>query len=223
MRDLWFGLLLLMAPAGCARDGLAVDAGGADLASIPDLSGAGDLTAAPRDLIVAGTDAGLAPCAPVYSSDLAGVSLRLGATRCTFTLAEALAGISLPYDVVIATPVMGVIALPQDGGSCGRPGPSGLILFERLSGGGQSYCLCDEGRCLPPSETAMMLPSGTFAASFQWDGRSWSGPSDTGNPKGAPFPVGTYTLDVSAVGKREVGPGTLPFTVRMQVPVTLVP
>jgi len=34
-------------------------------------------------------------------------------------------------------------------------------------------------------------------------GVNWTGPSDTGNPKGAPFPPGDYTLTVSTT------PGTL--------------
>jgi len=48
-----------------------------------------------------------------------------------------------------------------------------------------------------------MLRKGTYARTFTWDGVNWTGPSDTGNPKGAPFPPGDYTLTVSTT------PGTL--------------
>ena len=40
---------------------------------------------------------------------------------------------------------------------------------------------------------------------FEWDGRQWAGPSDTGNRKGDPLPAGDYTLEVSAVGSTRVG------------------
>ena len=46
----------------------------------------------------------------------------------------------------------------------------------------------------------MTLPAGQASGEFTWTGRSWWGPSDTGNPMGAPFPPGSYTLEVSAVG-----------------------
>lgn len=225
MRDLLTIALVsgLLAPAACAHDPVSVDMGRPDLALAPDAAVTGDLAMAPADLARGEGDAAQAGCRPMSSSDLAGVALRLAATRCTFTLAEARAGIELRYDVVIEGNVTGVIAAPQDGGSCGRPGASGLIVFERLSGGGQSYCVCDEGRCVPPPQVPVTLAPGTFPASFRWDGLNWSGPSDTGNPKGAPFPVGTYTLEVSAVGTRQAGPAMTPFAVRMQVPVTLVP
>jgi hypothetical protein len=44
------------------------------------------------------------------------------------------------------------------------------------------------------------LPAGLTRATFRWDGRSWEGPSDTGNPEGPAFPAGSYNLRISAVG-----------------------
>ena len=47
------------------------------------------------------------------------------------------------------------------------------------------------------------MPKGTYPRTFTWDGVNWRGPSDTGNPKGPPFPPGDYTLTIAAT------PGTL--------------
>src|SRR6185503_6625777 len=103
--------------------------------------------------------------------------------------------------------------------TCGTPGPSGLYTFEKLSGDGQSYCLCDGGKCAPPTNVPITLKAGTYPSSFTWDGKNWSGPSDFGNPKGPPFPAGSYTLDVSATG---TSAGTA-FNVFVNLPITLVP
>ena len=55
--------------------------------------------------------------------------------RCRFTLAEAAAGLVIPYQVLVQSAWEGVIPQPQDAGGCDQPGPAGLIPFERLSGG----------------------------------------------------------------------------------------
>lgn len=205
-------VLLSMLLTGCRSDPLApaADGGGRDLATAIDL-------AKPVDLATA-ADAQTG-CAPVYASDLPGVSFALTAKKCTFTLAEAAAGVHIDYVLGSDREIANVVPLAQ---SCLRdPRPLGLFTFERLAGNGQHYCLCDVGLCMAPQEIPITIPAGTSPASFEWDGRNWDGPSDTGNPKGPPFPPGVYTLDVSAVGKRGIGgPG---WTVRMTVPITIVP
>ncbi|MCO4774306.1 MAG: hypothetical protein KDA24_30060 [Deltaproteobacteria bacterium] len=118
----------------------------------------------------------------------------------TFTLADAAAGVEIPYTVVISADVPGVRSLPQDAGGCGQPDASGLSLFERLSGGDQGYCECDVGLCPSPDPAPSLLGAGTFDRTFSWTGLNWAGPSDTGNPMGAPFPPGQYTLLVNAIG-----------------------
>ncbi len=140
-------------------------------------------------------------CAVTGASSLPGVSIafRLPVT-CTFTVAQALAGIAIPYDVVVANDVAGVILTARDAGGCGQPGNSGLIVFEQLAGNGQSYCLCDTGLCGPAALPPVTLHAGSYAGAFSWDGKNWNGPSDTGNPKGAPFPPGTYALTLRATG-----------------------
>jgi len=118
----------------------------------------------------------------------------------SFSLAEAAEGISIPYVVRVREDVPNVVSWPQDAGACGVPGESGLILFERLNGGDQSYCICDEGECLEPEFNPTTLSAGEWTREFTWSGRNWAGPSDTGNPLGAPFPPGVYTVTVSSVG-----------------------
>ncbi|NOZ00800.1 MAG: hypothetical protein GXP54_02795 [Deltaproteobacteria bacterium] len=142
-------------------------------------------------------------CVTGADSNLPGVSIRFAADRCSWTLAEAAAGIEIPYSVVVDDDFQDVFPMPQDAGQCGQPGTSGLILFEKLAGGDQSYCICDTGLCMGPDNKPVTLKKGEYAGVFQWDGVNWAGPSDTGNPKGQPFPPGTYTLTVSAVGSTD--------------------
>jgi hypothetical protein len=140
-------------------------------------------------------------CSVTSSSSLPGVSIVFRTpVTCSFTLAQARAGIMIPYDVVVASDVTGVVPAPQDAGGCGSPGASGLIVFEQLAGGGQSYCLCDTGLCAPGSPSPVTLRAGSYAGVFSWTGHNWGGPSDTGNPMGAAFPAGSYSLTVSARG-----------------------
>ena len=135
------------------------------------------------------------------TSTLAGVCIRFDAQDGLTSLEEAAAGITVPYTIIVEEDVNDVVVLPQDAGGCGQPGPSGLIVFERLSGNGQDYCLCDTGLCMAPAETPFTLAAGATPATFEWTGRNWGGPSDTGNPLGEPFPAGIYTLEASAVGR----------------------
>lgn len=159
--------------------------------------GAGDLIdGAALDSADAGASG---DCDVTSTSSLPGLTIRFGEPlRCVFTLAEAAAGITIPYDVTSVVDIDDVVPVPADEGACGQPGPSGLIVFEKLSGGGQSYCLCDVGLCARQTFAPRTVAAGSYAGAFTWDGRSWSGPSDTGNPKGPPFPPGDYVLSVSA-------------------------
>ena len=47
------------------------------------------------------------------------------------------------------------------------------------------------------------LNTGVTTSSYDWAGLNWSGPSDTGNPPGEPFPAGQYTFEVRAIGESE--------------------
>jgi hypothetical protein len=146
-------------------------------------------------------DTGGGSCVVTSTSSLPGVTIAFRQPiSCSFTVSQAQAGIAIPYDVLVANGVADVVPTPQDAGMCGQPGSSGLILFERLDGGGQVYCLCDTGLCLAMPLPPRTLQAGMYANTFSWNGRNWMGPSDTGNPQGLPFPPGDYTLTVRATG-----------------------
>ena len=135
------------------------------------------------------------------TSTLPGACIRMDAQDGLTSVEAAAAGISIPYTILVEETLEDVVVLPQDAGNCGAPGPSGLIVFERLQGGGQIYCVCDEGLCAGPDATPRTVPAGATEAAFEWTGRNWTGPSDTGNALGDPFPTGIYNLTVSAAGR----------------------
>lgn len=170
-----------------------------------------------------GAGGGSTACASDGTSTLPGVSIEFTTTDCTYTLAEAAAGIEIDYNVVVADDVANVYPVPQDAGGCGEPGPSGLISFAVLEGANQKYCICDEGICPAPSGNPVTVVKGTHPGSFSWDGRNWTGPSDTAEPKGEPFPVGSYTLTVSAKGQFEEAGAKKGFDVTSTFVVHLVP
>jgi hypothetical protein len=192
-----------------------------DATSPPDATPALDSSAeATQGDSPSGEASASAGCIATSTSSLQGVSLVLRSPiTCTFTLAEAQAGISVPYDVVVTSDVAGVVPAPQDAGGCGAPGSSGLIVFEQLVGSGQSYCVCDTGLCAPGSPPAVTLRAGSYGSGFSWTGHNWSGPSDTGNPLGAAFPPGSYTLTLSAKGTQ----GGTAFAVTTTLTIVLTP
>lgn len=165
---------------------------------------------------------GASPCETSGSSTLPGVSIEFTANDCTFTVAEAAAGIQIGYQVVVANDVPNVHPLSQDTG-CGGAGPSLLYVFENLGDNGQNYCICDQGLCPGSGPDPVTIPQGTYAASFSWDGKNWSGPSDTGMPKGAAFPPGDYTLTVSSKGDFTEAGVNKPYEVIGKAIVHLVP
>lgn len=174
-------------------------------------------------------------CAPVTSSTLPHVHIVVDATKCTFTLAEAAAKISIPYDLVVDEDVPGFVPTqPYWYGSTA----ANLALQESLGGGGQGYCLCDQGLPYPqcplddgglgsPDGGAtgacgeVTIPAGTYHRVFTWDGRNWTGPSDTDNPEGPPFPAGDYAFDVSTQVGSIGDAGALGAEARL--PIRLVP
>jgi hypothetical protein len=139
----------------------------------------------------------------------------------TFTIAQVAKGIEIRYQIVADQDVRNVN--PQSQFVTGTVEPQLLQVFEELSGNGQSYSIRDKG--LGPGLRpgwVITVQKGTDSRVFQWDGKNWEGPSDTGRPKGRPFPLGKYTLRVSTVGGQKVRDSWRPFRVEASVPVTLV-
>jgi hypothetical protein len=139
----------------------------------------------------------------------------------TFTLAEVAKGVKFPYRAEVRQDVPGMIPNPQNTGGNKPNDPSGLQPFPVVSGNGQRYCLQDVGLGPPPSQTPRTIKKGKYDYSFSWDGRNWTGPSDFGNPKGKPFPPGTYQFMVSALGRRQTVEGVRQYNIVGNVKVIL--
>lgn len=170
--------LILVAVAGCDDQSV----GGTPDASVPD---AAALSCDP--------DPGQLGC----------VEIVFPAQQTAFTQAEASAGISFVWELVVPDPMDEVYAHSQDLGCC-VDGVSPLGARETVSGNQQYYCDCDHGLCDPSScqdPPAIQLTQGRTAYTFVWPGVNWFGPSDTANPYGPPFPRGEYLVGVQATGQ----------------------
>lgn len=147
-------------------------------------------------------DAFIYPCNPVISSTLGSAAvIELGDTECAFTVAEAAAGVSFPYTVRIEEDIADVVSDGDEGG-CRQGTSDGFPVWieETVTGGDESYCICDSGLCVPEEPTPATWEAGDYERTFEWDGVNWNGPSDTVNPKGEAFPPGEYTVTLRASG-----------------------
>jgi hypothetical protein len=153
-------------------------------------------------------------CRPKVTSTIPGVTIEFSTTQCEYTLAAAKGGIVFDYRLVVERDVPG-FQPPNFGYPYTENIVAGLYFNEVIAGGAENYCLCDQGlpfsQCPEPDGGTgghmicplITIPKGTYTRSFTWDGVNWTGPSDTGNPKGKAFPPGDYTLTISTT------PGTL--------------
>ena len=198
-------LLLLGCEAGLQPD--------PDVQGIPDDDDAADDDDATDD-----DDAGLVPdCSGVGgTSTLPGACVLLEPVD-PIAVDVALTGIEIPWVMMVEADVNDVVPEPQDAGDCHEPDDSGLIVFERIQGGGNVFCRCDEGLCDGFDATPRTIPRGATPGRFTWNGRNWQGPSDTGAPPDEPFPPGLYTLTVSAVGRYQGNPFVVANTVQVQL------
>ncbi|MCL2449160.1 MAG: hypothetical protein FWD17_09450 [Polyangiaceae bacterium] len=152
-----------------------------------------------------------------------GVSANQPSPVCVFTVAQAQAGITIGYNIVVDQDVPDFTPAPPypypdhvgAGANFFQTGAANLAVKAVLSGAGQSYCVCDlglpypqcpvgdgEGGTAPLDSNAdacapVTIPAGAYPMTFTWDGRNWDGPSDTGNEEGNLFPAGDYQLVVS--------------------------
>ncbi len=156
---------------------------------------------------------------------LPGVSIDISGNPETITLAEAAAGVLFQYEIVVEKGLEGVISRPLDAGRCDQLHVSGLRILESIAGDDQLYCLCDTGHCLP-MEDSVTLRTGRYKGSFEWTGRNWRGPSDTGNRVGDPFPPGRYTLEIRAAGlhrsREDCATCQVPYEVSAKIEFDLV-
>ncbi len=200
MRAFFLTFLML---AGCGRSDLIDEASGTPTTPAPETT-----NPAPA-------------CRTEITTDTA-LRFDFPTQRCQFSVAEAAAGLTFRYGLeVTASESRFVETYPSPLQTCAQPNDSNLYVLERVLGGGQSYCLCDGGRCVRPGVVFGATP-GRREFTFAWDGRNWNGPSDTGNPKGAPFPPGEYalTLEATVGDARADGP---PRFVTAKFFITLTP
>ena len=140
------------------------------------------------------------------------------------TLADAANGITLQYDVVVAQDFEGVIPLPFGPSFAEPPGPSGLHPRAKISGNGQIYCPQDFGLARPTREEDQAIKTlkvGKYVHKIEWDGRNWTGPSDTSNPKGKLFPAGTYDITVTIYGSLLTSHGRTPYEITRRTKLIL--
>jgi hypothetical protein len=165
-----------------------------------------------------GGDGAPPTCSIVTGTTLPGVEYRFPNPRCRFTLAEARAGLTIPYELVVSKDVTGLEPVSQDWGQCG------YVFFEEMSGNGQLYCLCDVGYCGMPASPLSLSPA-VLTFHFLWSGQNWTGPSDIAppRPEGPSFPPGTYTLTVSLVGTQGLPNNPIPMRIFGELLITLVP
>ncbi len=138
-------------------------------------------------------------CRPSGASTSFGIGLAIDLERCGFSPAELAATVEFSYTDRIEASDTPVWSSSLDAGGCDRAGASGLKTQERVQGGGESWCICDEGLCFEEPAEFALLERGVFHDSVEWDGRNWFGPSDSGNPSGDPFPR-EHLLVVRAAG-----------------------
>jgi hypothetical protein len=132
----------------------------------------------------------------------------------TVTTAEAAKEMKFEYRIIVAKDMPGVIAKAAPPSYNTPPGPAGLFPVEKIAGNGQFYCLLDFGLAPPQKDgPGKTIKKGDYKHSFTWDGRNWTGPSDFGNPKGKPFPPGTYMVTVTLSGKLDTGQGAKPYQI----------
>jgi hypothetical protein len=154
-------------------------------------------------------------------NDLSGlVTVEFAEQQYEFSLSEAANGVEFEYTVSIAEDIPGMIPRPQDMGKAAGPGLTGMYPFVKIYGAGNSYSLADVGLAAPREREPTVIAAGVYPLSFGWKGRNWDGPSDWGQPYGAPFPPGTYSVTVSMIGERMTADG--PVAYRIQKTVSLV-
>lgn len=139
----------------------------------------------------------------------------------TFTVAEAAKGVKVEYKIVVSEDRAGVVALPFGPSFAEPAGPSGLHPREAISGNKQSYCIADSGLAFPPKGKTATLKKGEYKHAFEWDGRNWSGPSDTNNPKGKAFPAGTYDVTVTIHGELDTPKGRVQYSLTEKTKLVL--
>ena len=162
------------------------------------------------------------PCAlENITGTVPGVTLTVRSSSCVFKRGTPA---TFTYEVTTtgATPA---ITVPDSGGGCGTcrgytTDPitfTGWVIYGDSAGGvNQQYCICDVGCCAPTQATTVQVVATTSTKTLEWSGRTWSGPSDTGNEMGDFFLPGRYTVHINFAGFTE-------GNVEAALPIEIIP
>jgi len=160
-------------------------------------------------------DAGASACIDEASGTLppgVAIALKAWSGGCSVSIAAASGAFPMPYSVAVASGTTAYVWNKNTnmGGCPPQQVDGGVATSVTIEGHGgaetQKWCLCDTGLCAPPKPNFVPLVAGTYDVAFAWDGNSWYGPSDTGNPPGPAFPPGTYAMSVRAMGEYAADP-----------------
>jgi len=148
---------------------------------------------------------GTGPCeVDNVTGTLPGVTISIHADECTLARGQAA---HIVYTVT-ADATVPAIATPASAG-CGEcqkrtTDPASWVRWNiggtAFSGTSQNYCVCDTGCCLPDDAQTIQPAPATETGTIDWDGRTWYGPSDTGNAEGDFFLPGSYGVYVTFDG-----------------------
>ena len=136
----------------------------------------------------------------------------------SWTLDEVAGGVTLAYDVIVTGTFERVSSTAP-----GSKTATGFCPLDSIRGNGQSYHPHDHGHPGPPEFDGHIVLPGRTRHALPWDRRNWTGPSDFDNPKGPPFPAGTYRMEVVLCGQADTGGGLRPFRIARSTTVTLQP
>lgn len=149
------------------------------------------------------------------------IAVRFEKPSYTWTRAEAAAGVTLRYRIVVSEPIPGVTPDKQTSAAPGQIPPKELLHLPSVEGGGHRYANVDGGLGPMTAYESRTVPAFSEDFELRWEGKSWSGPSCTGQPLGPAFPPGTYRFQVRVKGVRAKGKGSRPYRVEWSVPITI--
>lgn len=144
-----------------------------------------------------------ADCEVTSFSNLPGIRIEFTTTDCSWTLAQARAGLHVDYRVRVDRDIKGIVPAASGACGCGQPHISGLTLTEELQGADHRVCIGNAETCLGPVEEPVTLRKGTYPGTMTLEGPSEARAGNRAGATGVPFAPGNYTLTVRAAGVRQ--------------------
>ena len=143
---------------------------------------------------------------------------------CSFSVAEAQQGLSIPYTLYIEQEPSDLSSQVQESGDCRSTGGPGLFFLEKRSGQEQEYCMIDDAKRQPQlTQDRASFIKHTLQSNkrFRWKGRNTDIPESTEESKA--FPLGVYTLEISSKGSFDNNGVKQDFHMSATMEITLTP